>query len=416
MENRPTLVFIVVLALIAILLGINFFTTPFLKYFENFNQAKTPVGNQGADEESSAESIDGVVGEALLVRLSSEQKVAQLIAYPVNSEVLIEVETDNLATAAAQLAVQKRTETLENLKEFQPGLITIFGQKISADEAQGLIEAIDSTFSQAELPPLYAVDHEGGAVQRLSGDGFTRLDSWQQLCGADEAKRQQQLNQSAQELQALGINIVYAPVLDIDGSVLGSRSCNNYEDLKTAAQNFIEAFGSHQIMSVIKHFPGIGSTTSDLHHQNQAIQLSAEDTQIFSDILDLYPNIGVMTAHIKLTNLLDGWPCSLSSQCLAAFPDHYPNVLIFTDALDMGALDELFSGETADPTPSKLAQISIKAIEAGNNILVFGKDVQATELEQVQLALIAKYQTDELFQRQVDQSLTKLLTIKKFNL
>jgi hypothetical protein len=124
----------------------------------------------------------------------------------------------------------------------------------------------------------------------------------------------------------------------------------------------------------------------------------------------------VMTAHIKLANLLDDWPCSLSSQCLTAFPDHYPNALIFTDALDMGALDGLFNDETTDSAFSELAQISIKAIEAGNNILVFGKDVQASELKQVRTALAAKYQADESFQQKIDQSLTKLLTIKKFNL
>ncbi len=62
------------------------------------------------------------------------------------------------------------------------------------------------------------VDHEGGSVQRLNGEGFTILPSWKRMCNQTAELRQSSLASSAAELAAVGIDVVLAPVVDVSHS------------------------------------------------------------------------------------------------------------------------------------------------------------------------------------------------------
>jgi beta-glucosidase-like glycosyl hydrolase len=426
-NKRNTKIFIGVLTTIALLLGLNYFTTPFLNYFESntVEPPSTPVAEPTSTANSKLE---------LLETLTPEEKIAQLIAYPAIIENKLELETTsatvsaNATNTALVNAENKLDETgqtfvisnLEQLAEFNPGVVVIFGNNLSQEQVSLALNQLQTKTNDNFLLPLVAIDHEGGSVQRLSGEGFEKLPPWQNLCQQDAAAIEEQLTQSAQELQAAGINIVFAPVLDLGGSVLGARSCNDFDHALEAAQIYIEVFGQYQIMPVIKHFPGIGNITQDLHFGLDEIRLDSEDTQIFSRVLDQYPNIGVMTSHVMLENKLEGLPCSLSTECLSAFPKNYPQVLIFTDALNMGAIEELLTLETNSATASasstrqlqNMTDVAKQAILAGNDILVFGQEITSHDLNTVKQDLAQEYKQNELFKARVDASLEKVLVIK----
>tara|TARA_R110000744_G_scaffold71508_4_gene144116 strand:- start:2878 stop:3891 length:1014 start_codon:yes stop_codon:yes gene_type:complete len=126
----------------------------------------------------------------------------------------------------------------------------------------------------AKKPILIAVDHEGGRVQRFR-DGFSLIPAmgklWQMseqnLTLAKELAKQSAILM-ALEVQAVGIDISFAPVLDINNisDVIGDRGFHQQPDHVTElAEAFID--GLHQVgmKATGKHFPGHGSVKADSH-------------------------------------------------------------------------------------------------------------------------------------------------------
>ncbi|WDE03270.1 beta-N-acetylhexosaminidase [Thalassomonas viridans] len=141
---------------------------------------------------------------------------------------------------------------------------------------------------------LLAVDHEGGRVQRFR-EHFTAIPAmgslWS-LAGEDNARAIQLAYQCgllmALEVQAVGIDISFAPVLDINGvsEVIGDRAFGRQTDMIISlAAAFIDGMKTAGMPATGKHFPGHGSVREDSH-----IALPV-DPRTFTDIssLDLKP-------------------------------------------------------------------------------------------------------------------------------
>lgn len=472
MIHKNTILFIGALTAITVLLGINYFTTPYRKR----RIEKSDFSNEEPVEEISPDT-EPRSSELILEELTPEQKIAQMIAYPVVidavsgeregvvSNDLNQPTGESAASPAANLAQEggedfdadqaaiedkpslDQAEAIDNqavddqIVNFEPGLITIFGSNISYKQAEQLTQFIDASFSNKTLTPLIAVDHEGGSVQRLSGEGFLHLPDWADMCRLEEEALTEQLVQSAQELQQAGVNIVFAPVVDIGGSVLGKRACQNVEEILPSASDYIRIFGLHQIMPVIKHYPGIGNASRDLHKEPDEIRLNPDSILIYTNLLDIYPNIGVMTAHIQLVDRFEGLPCSLSRLCLNPFAEKYQDILVFSDALNMGALEALIDAGQAGPANeagavddasqtavladsdsaekqnrfADLAAIAQQAVLAGNDVLVFGPDVTTENLQSILNKLAEVYRSDPEFAQQVDASVNKIIKLKSIN-
>jgi len=425
MTNRSTQIFVAALVVLAALLGYNYFVQP----FANLNKASIEESQSEVDQQSVDDYVDKRL--KLLEELTPKQKISQLIAYPY---VIEGTESGQLMDEFVENSLSKNATNSASLSSLEPGIITIFGSEISFENAANHLNYINELFQDKSLSPLIAVDHEGGSVQRLSGYGFTHLPPWEELCDLNQFDLKQQLLSSAKELSDLGVNIVFAPVLDIDSKVLGDRSCGDYDSLLLTSIEYIQIFGNQQILSVVKHFPGLGNTKKDLHYYSDTIEVGVDDTLIFSKIFDVFPNIGVMSSHIKIKDKLDGKPCSMSEECLSVFNQEMPLILVFTDALEMKSLDG-FSVELAKEfdykktdnseekslnkiqlTPeSRLAALSYQAIMAGNNVLVFGAGVEADQLLAVVDELSIHYEQNEEFVKKVDNSLLKILAVKQIN-
>lgn len=386
MKNSSTKILIIVLFILAVLSGYNYFQRPFLKFFTDKQPQNDLVFETIPEPTISNE-------ESILAELSTEQKIWQLISLPVT------LENDQDASNSAEM---------EFIYEHQPGFVTIFGSRISIDTAKDFTKNLPvSDFGYA---PLTAVDHEGGTVQRLSGEGFLDLPSWASVCQESTGERLSIFEQSARELRSAGINIVFAPVVDVprEGSFLKTRACDDQLASLDTAQDYIKSFGEQGILSVVKHYPGIGSLTKDLHFYSQEVYPGSQDTAPFERIFDAFPNIGVMSAHVIIPDRTDGLPCSLSEVCLDPFPVHFPDVIIFVDALEMeSAITTDENGEEVS-----LSQTAKMAIEAGNDVLVFGEKVSYDDLSTLANFLIDQYDQDPAFQEKVDKSLLKILDLK----
>ncbi len=395
MFKLRTYLFIFLLLVLAVLLGYNYYQTPFLKKFEQIQKKEKEIAQLA--QQTPTPSPDPV--QTVFAKLDALQKIGQLIAWPVKLQ------------KEPSSADQPNLDLAGN----NPGVIALFGQKITREQVADFLET--EVFTQNQVPPLLAVDHEGGLVQRLSGEGFTHLPSWQQSCEQTASQSAQLFNQSAQELAEAGVNIIFAPVLDLADSnpVLRTRTCGDLEQLLATTDQFLASFSTQGIMPVVKHYPGIGQIDQDLHTGADRVEPDPDQIKAFTQVLDKYSNIGVMTTHVQIQDKFEQSPCSLNSDCLAVFAQIYPQVLVFSDDLAMkSALNHARINSTQEPKLTvQLVNVAQQAILAGNHVLIFGPSVTDSQLAEVAKQLAQKYDQDPVLKKQVDQAVLRILKLKK---
>jgi beta-N-acetylhexosaminidase len=233
----------------------------------------------------------------------------------------------------------------------------------SVEQLEALVRDIQALRSPSLL---IAVDHEGGRVQRFRKD-FTVLPSMR-LIGRQydqEAAAGRRLARQcgwlmAAELRAIGIDMSFAPCVDLDygaSTVIGDRAFHRdpqvVGDLALSFMNGMRAAG---MAATAKHFPGHGAVVADSHVARPI------DRRSSSDLLDdeipyrrLIENglPAIMAAHVIYPDV-DERPASLSSRWLR---DHLRSQLgftgaIFTDDLSMEAA--AVAGSMADRVQAAL--------------------------------------------------------------
>jgi len=166
-------------------------------------------------------------------------------------------------------------------------------------------------------PPLIAVDHEGGRVQRFR-DGFTaippmRVIGQQYKSDPDGAlllaRRAGWL--IAAELRAAGIDLCFAPCVDLDwgvSEVIGDRAFHARPDVVgDLAAEFSRGLRSTGMAAVAKHFPGHGAVVADSHDKLPVDRREygdiLDDMRPYDRLIDSGLIAGVMMAHIVYPQL-----------------------------------------------------------------------------------------------------------------
>ena len=203
--------------------------------------------------------------------------------------------------------------------------------------------------SQISYPPLLiTVDHEGGRVQRFQKE-FTRLPSMGALGNYYDQQPRAALQLAeacgyvmAAELLSVGIDLSFAPVLDIDkgiSSVIGDRAFHRQPNvIIELAAAVMNGMGKAGMAAVGKHFPGHGSVNLDSHLAMPVDQRSFDD--IAKDDLVPYARLiqsglhAVMPAHILFPEV-DDKPVGFSSIWLRKILHEQLNFsgVIFSDDL-----------------------------------------------------------------------------------
>lgn len=162
-----------------------------------------------------------------------------------------------------------------------------------------------------QRPCLIAVDQEGGRVQRFKHE-FSRLPALSSFGTAYDQCRDEAIQASkrhavimATELLATGIDLSFAPVVDLDrnlNTVVGDRAFHSDpEVVGQLAQWYIAGMREAGMASVLKHFPGHGHVTTDSHHEvprdeREYHQIAASDLMPFKMLVTHAP--AIMTSHI----------------------------------------------------------------------------------------------------------------------
>lgn len=164
----------------------------------------------------------------------------------------------------------------------------------------------------ANKPILLAVDHEGGRVQRFR-DGFSLIPAmgklWQMsasnLTLAKELAKQSAILM-ALEVQAVGIDISFAPVLDINNisDVIGDRAFHQQPDyVSELAEAFISGLHHVGMKATGKHFPGHGSVKADSHidlpiDTRERADIFQQDLAPFKHLISKGKVDALMPAHV----------------------------------------------------------------------------------------------------------------------
>lgn len=411
--TNSTRILVIVLSILVVLTGFNYFFQPFAKFQTNLITNRQESANStDADSTQISPVVSQDKVETYLKNLSLKQKVAQLLVLPItlNSSVSAAV-----ATASAEPNLNLK-EQLDVIDEYKPGFIILFGQQLDFKSVSGVINQIKGLYPQDYPAPVFMIDHEGGQVQRLAGEGFTLLPSWQKLCAMDENERFDLMDQSAKELGEVGIDVVLGPVIDVASrsSILKDRTCSGDAGKVTQlALEYLSIFSNYGVFPVIKHYPGIGTIAQDLHNQFSAVSLREADMEPFDDVLTKFSNIGVMVSHAGTTTANPNTPCSLSEECLLALTTTYPKVIVVSDDLLMRAAS--FDETTKDYTKD-LASVALEALQAGNQILILGKGATQNDIAKVAGSLATFAQESKTNTQLIDTRLERVLGLKYLQL
>ena len=230
-------------------------------------------------------------------------------------------------------------------------------------------------------PGLFiAVDQEGGRVARLTEEkGFSEFPSAMALGATGDPDLARRVARAmASEMSAVGINIDFAPDLDVNNNfanpVIGIRSFgSNPAEVAHFGIAFMQRLQQEGLLAFGKHFPGHGDTTIDsniglpvvLHDR---ARLEAVEWVPFRALIHTGV-AGIMVGHLAFPAMETSSPqlqATLSARVLSGLLREEMGFdgLLATDALDMGALVE--HGYSAPLAPAR-------ALQAGIDLLVFNR-------------------------------------------
>ncbi|WP_018968641.1 glycoside hydrolase family 3 N-terminal domain-containing protein [Rubritalea marina] len=293
------------------------------------------------------------------------------------------------------------TNEIHYLSKIQPGGFVLFSRNIESPEQ--VRSLTDSLREICDIPPIIAIDQEGGRVTRTKG--ITPIPP-----SADEMRRAGKIDaiawhgiQTGQILSQLGINMNLAPVLDIsyepdsDNALAGRCYGLDAQEVINNAGVYNRNLRRTKTLTCGKHFPSCGVADVDPHHK-LPISNKTIDEMLASDLIPytaLWPEMnGILTGHTHFSAIdpeQADLPGSLSYNVVTKLLREQLgyNGLVITDDLDMGAIINTY-GRGADVK---------MAIEAGNDMAMICHQTDTAERALEALQELPYHMTKATFKR-----------------
>jgi beta-N-acetylhexosaminidase len=254
----------------------------------------------------------------------------------------------------------------------------------AAETLKTEISALQDKRRAASLPPLIvAADQEGGIVSHLSPPlsklpALSTLASLPSDIRAEKAKEFGRVH--GQELAALGVNLNFAPVLDLRpearrnrfdfNTLIGYRAISDDPAIVAdIAKSYVHGLEASGVGATVKHFPGLGRVRADTHHFSAGLdtplaELEASDWRPFRDVL-AGSRAQLMIGHVTLTAVDPDRPASHSRLVVDGIVRKKWNYqgVIMTDDLVMGAIYQ-----------NNVCTAVVEALNAGVDLLLVAFD------------------------------------------
>lgn len=309
------------------------------------------------------------------------------------------------------LIIQYPRETMDDallhlIRDVKPGGLLLTSENITTyDRTKEFVQTLQDN---SETPMFISIDQEGGVVQRfseLTDIVPTKIPDMRSVGKTNDPQLAYNMGKVvAEELRTIGINLDFAPVMDIlpqsGDSFIGTRSFGSDPSLVSSmAIAFAEGLEENGVLSTYKHFPGHGDTTTDSHRKLPVMNktkadLLANELIPFRDAITRSANM-IMIGHIALPQVTgDDTPASLSKAIITDLLKGELGYegLVITDSLRMQALTNQYSYE----------EIYCKAVEAGVDLLLLPHDCEKA------VEIIKENFPEE----RIDRSVEKILHLK----
>lgn len=265
--------------------------------------------------------------------------------------------------------------------------------------------------SCSKVPLLISMDAEWGLAMRL--DSTTKFPRQMTLGAIQNDSLIYEMGvEIARQTKRLGMQVNFAPDIDINNNplnpVIGNRSFGeNKYNVTRKALMYMNGMQDNHVLACGKHFPGHGDTDSDSHKTLPTIKSSRARL----DTLELYPfkeliaqGLGsMMVAHLSIPALdtTTNQASTLTKRIVTGLLKDTLGFkgLIFTDALNMKGVSKFY----------KPGEVEVKALIAGNDVLLFPEDVP-TGIKEIKAAI----ERGEITQEEIDQRCMKILLVKQW--
>lgn len=317
--------------------------------------------------------------------------ISSLLALPNDAE-LKKMIGHMLVVGFDDATINAQSPIVKELQTYELGGVILFDRfykernrtkNISSPEQ--LRELTKQLNHYAKKPLLISIDQEGGKVARLKPSyGFAEIPSAFALSKTSLEHAKNVYTSMAQMLKEHGINCDFGPVVDLavndkNSVIVGlERSYGKESETVTNyAKVFIDALKSEGVISVLKHFPGHGSSLGDSHlgFVDLTQTWSERELEPYQKLIDDNAISMIMSAHVFNAKLDATYPATLSyaiNTTLLRKKMHYNGVLI-SDDLQMEAIAKYYT----------LKETVTLAINSGIDMLLFGNQLSQTKTDEI---------------------------------
>lgn len=320
----------------------------------------------------------------------------------------------SVAQMAGQLLVVRMTgrtpspSFLARIRSGQIGGVVLYGENYGANGPTLLIRRLQRAAAQGGQPRLLiAIDQEGGSVKRLAGPPTVAPSEMTTAAVAEAQGRE-----TARNLRGYGIDVDFAPVLDVGhgGFIAGRTFGDTPADVATRAVAFAHGLALGGVVATAKHFPGLGYAPANTDEARAIVRASAP--QLNADLLPYkraiaagLPMIMVSTAVYPKFGIHVPAACSPTAVTQLLRERLGFRGVVVTDTLYSPAVTAY------KPTP----RAAVAAIAAGVDIVLPGGSTKTADAmsEGAYRAIVAAVKTGVLRPTTVAAAYARVLALKR---
>jgi len=266
---------------------------------------------------------------------------------------------------------------------------------------------------------LLAIDEEGGTVDRLAPYYGATPSARQLAATGNPQAAYAQAQTDAGRMRGLGLNVDFAPVVDVDqgGGEGSSRMFGTTASVVTTyAGAFLDGLQQHGVAGTLKHWPGLGAATGNPDYtlptinQTQA-QMSAIDFAPFRALLSRHPDM-IMVTTVMAPAYDSHNPAMLSPTLVAGVLRGqlgYQGVIV-TDALGAEGIIAYMRQQGYSDSTQGIAEASVRAFLAGNDLLLC--PIAQSQLQAVVAAMTQAVQSGRISQARLRASVHRIIRLK----
>ncbi len=307
---------------------------------------------------------------------------------------------------------EMQAQTKEMIEKHRvTGFILYKNNITSSAQTLQLLNQLKAANRKDAWPLWLSVDQEGGKVDRMP-EPLVKLPTALDVGRVNKPAYSYAIGQAlGEEVRALGFNMNFAPVLDVNSNpnnpVIGNRSFGS--EPETVIQHGIQVMKgiqSTKVVPVVKHFPGHGDTSVDSHLDLPVVPKSLQELRSlellpFVEAIKQHAEV-VMVGHLLLPQIDEKNPASLSDKVINGIlrKDMKFSGVVITDDMTMGGITD----------HNDVGEAAVKAVLAGTDIVLVGHEYvkQLSVIESLKKAAA----DGTITMKRLDESVYRIASLK----